>query len=122
MIAQPAPGAVAGVVRGVAERLPFGDDSFDAAMAVLTMHHWPDWRRGVAEMKCVARERVVVLTFDPAGRREEGGGRRVQGRKSKRRSCRCRRIARTGSWPRTGGGRRGTWRRRCGRGLAAGRR
>jgi len=52
-------------VQGVAEALPFPDRSFDAAMAVLTIHHWPDWRRGVAEMHRVARDRVVILTFDP---------------------------------------------------------
>ena len=31
--------AQAGVVRGVAERLPFRDGSFDAAMAIMTLHH-----------------------------------------------------------------------------------
>ncbi len=52
-------------VQGVAEALPFAGDSFDAAMAVLTVHHWTDWRRGVAEMHRVARERVVIFTWDP---------------------------------------------------------
>lgn len=49
-----------------AESLPFADDSFDAAMAVLTLHHWPDWRAGCAELLRVARARVVVLSWDPA--------------------------------------------------------
>ena len=64
---EPAMTAAAGrqAVQGVAEALPFEDKSFDAAMAVLTIHHWPDWRRGVAEMHRVARDRVVILTFDP---------------------------------------------------------
>jgi SAM-dependent methyltransferase len=64
---EPAMTAAAGrhAVIGVAEALPFADDSFDAAMAVLTVHHWTDWRRGVAEMHRVARERVVILTWDP---------------------------------------------------------
>jgi SAM-dependent methyltransferase len=57
--------AASAAVRGVAGYLPFRADSFDAAMATLTMHHWPDWRQGVAEMRRVARERVVILTFDP---------------------------------------------------------
>jgi len=52
-------------VRAVAGRLPFPDGAFDAALAVLTIHHWPDWRRGLAEMRRVARERVVVFTKDP---------------------------------------------------------
>jgi SAM-dependent methyltransferase len=42
------------------------DDSFDAAMAVLTLHHWADWRAGCAELRRVARERVVVFSWDPA--------------------------------------------------------
>ena len=50
-------------VRAVAEALPFRDGSFDAALAVLTMHHWADWRLGVSELRRVAR-RAVVLTFD----------------------------------------------------------
>ena len=39
--------------------------SFDAAMAVLTLHHWTDWRAGIEEMRRVAR-RVVVLCWDPS--------------------------------------------------------
>jgi SAM-dependent methyltransferase len=46
-----------------AERLPFDDQSFDAAMAVATTHHWQDLKAGLREMKRVAR-RLVVFTFD----------------------------------------------------------
>ena len=53
-------------VDGTAEHLPFPDDSFDAAMAMVTVHQWSDWRAGIAEMRRVARGPVVVLTFDPA--------------------------------------------------------
>jgi SAM-dependent methyltransferase len=63
MIAQRPPGS-APVVRARAERLPFADGTFDAAMAVLTIHHWDDLEAGLAEMLRVAR-RVVVLTWDP---------------------------------------------------------
>jgi SAM-dependent methyltransferase len=52
-------------VDAVAERLPFDDDSFDAAMATMTVHHWPHPDRGVAEMRRVARGPVVILTFEP---------------------------------------------------------
>ncbi|MCB2109161.1 MAG: class I SAM-dependent methyltransferase [Rhodobacteraceae bacterium] len=62
MIAQRAAQA-APVVRAVAEALPFADGAFDAAMAILTVHHWQDLRRGLAELRRVAR-RVVVLTHD----------------------------------------------------------
>ena len=64
MIRQRAPSA-APPVRGTAEALPFRGRSFDAAMAVLTIHHWSDARRGLAEMRRVARERVAILTWDP---------------------------------------------------------
>ena len=46
-----------------AGRLPFRDGSFDAAMAVLSDHHWPDPIAGLREMRRVAR-RVVVFQFD----------------------------------------------------------
>jgi SAM-dependent methyltransferase len=64
MIAQRSPDA-APVVQASAEALPFEDNSFDAAMAVLTIHHWSDWRAGIDEMRRVAR-RVVVLSWDPS--------------------------------------------------------
>jgi SAM-dependent methyltransferase len=63
MLAQRPPDA-APCVRGVAEALPFPDGAFDASMALLTVHHWTDFRRGLREMRRVAR-RVVVLTWDP---------------------------------------------------------
>jgi SAM-dependent methyltransferase len=64
MIAQ-RPRDSAPVVQARAEALPFEDDSFDAAMALITVHHWEDQAAGLAEMRRVARSRVVVLTFDP---------------------------------------------------------
>ena len=56
MIAQRPPGA-APVVRASAEALPFADGEFDAAMAVLSHHHWPDRAAGLREMRRVARAR-----------------------------------------------------------------
>jgi SAM-dependent methyltransferase len=58
------PADAAPVVQARAEALPFGDDEFDAAMAIITVHHWEDAASGLAEMRRVARERVVVLSFD----------------------------------------------------------
>jgi SAM-dependent methyltransferase len=66
MRAQRPPGA-APVVAAVAERLPFADGAFGAAMAMSTVHQWPDLARGLAELRRVSRGPVVVLTFD-AGR------------------------------------------------------
>ena len=60
------PASAAAVVQASAEALPFEDDSFDAAMAIITVHHWSDPAAGLAEMVRVARQRVLVLTFDPA--------------------------------------------------------
>jgi SAM-dependent methyltransferase len=51
---------------GVAEALPFGDSSFDAVMSVCSDWFWPDRRKGFAEMRRVARRRVLVLTLDLA--------------------------------------------------------
>ncbi len=44
-------------VQAVAGDLPFRDGAFAAALAVLTMHHWPDRQRGYAELRRVARRR-----------------------------------------------------------------
>jgi SAM-dependent methyltransferase len=51
-------------VDAVAEQLPFEDDSFDAAMAIVTIHQWPDWRAGVRELNRVSRRGTVIVTFD----------------------------------------------------------
>lgn len=58
---RPAIGAPA--VRGVAEALPFASGAFDAALAVLTLHHWRDLAGGITELGRVAA-RTVALTFD----------------------------------------------------------
>ncbi len=58
------PAAAAPVVQASASRLPFRDQSFDAALAVLTVHHWPRRGQGLAELRRVARERVVIFTYD----------------------------------------------------------
>lgn len=52
-------------VIGSAESLPFDDNAFDAVMAMVTIHHWGDMEKGLCELRRVARDRVVVLTFDP---------------------------------------------------------
>jgi SAM-dependent methyltransferase len=64
MVAQRQAGA-APVVRAGAEHLPFPDRSFDAALALLTLHHWDDLRQGLAEL-CRVAARRVLFTFDPA--------------------------------------------------------
>jgi len=57
------PAGAAQCVAATAESLPFEDQSFDAAMAFSTVHHWQDPIAGLREMRRVAR-RVVVFTFD----------------------------------------------------------
>ena len=51
-------------VRAVAERLPFDDDTFDVAMAVLTIHHWTDPIVGLRELRRVSG-RQVIFYFEP---------------------------------------------------------
>jgi SAM-dependent methyltransferase len=53
------------VVRATAESLPFPDNSFDVALALMTVHHWKDLHRGLAELRRVAA-RQIIFTFDPA--------------------------------------------------------
>jgi ubiquinone/menaquinone biosynthesis C-methylase UbiE len=65
MIAKRPPGA-APALKGVAEALPLDDRSVDAAMAILTIHHWSDLEAGLDEMRRVARKRIVLLTIDAA--------------------------------------------------------
>lgn len=63
MIAQrPVNHAVA--VRATAESLPVRTDAVDAALAVLTIHHWTDLARGIGELERIARRRIVILTWD----------------------------------------------------------
>lgn len=63
MIAQRPPGC-APCIQGVAEALPLRDKCVDAAMALLTVHHWNDVAAGIAELRRVTRHRIVVLTWD----------------------------------------------------------
>lgn len=67
MIRKRSPGA-AEAVQASADDLPFDDKSFDASMAILTIHHWPDKAAGLREMRRVTRGRIVLLTFDPSHR------------------------------------------------------
>lgn len=63
MIRQRPPDA-APVVRASAMGLPFRDGAFDAALALLTVHHWLDLTAGIREMARVAK-RCAVLTWEP---------------------------------------------------------
>lgn len=69
MRAQRPPGA-APVVDARAEQLPFADDSFDAALSVLSDHHWEDHDGGLGELRRVARRRAVIFTWEPSGLRD----------------------------------------------------
>jgi SAM-dependent methyltransferase len=58
--------SAAPAVRACAEALPFVDRAFDASMAILTIHHWSNWRTGLRELFRVSRRRVVLFTWDPS--------------------------------------------------------
>ena len=60
------PHELAPALRASADPLPLRDGAVDAAMAVLTVHHWDQAQeRGVRELRRVARGPVVILTCDP---------------------------------------------------------
>jgi len=67
MIRKRTPNA-ARAIQASADDLPFEDGAFDAAMAILTIHHWPDKQAGLREIRRVTRGPIVLLTFDPAHR------------------------------------------------------
>jgi SAM-dependent methyltransferase len=62
MVSQRRAGA-APVLRGSGTALPLHTRSFDAALAILTLHHWADWRAGLHELARVAPRRLI-LTID----------------------------------------------------------
>ena len=59
------PADAAPAVRAVAEALPFRNLAFDAALAILTLHHWSDLSVGLEELRRVARRQIILL-FEPA--------------------------------------------------------
>lgn len=52
-------------IQGTAESLPLINDAVDATMGILTLHHWNDWKLGLAEMFRATRKVVVLLTLKP---------------------------------------------------------
>lgn len=59
----PSEGPVTGVL-GVAEAMPFEDDSFDAAIVMDAIHHFRDQPGAVAELRRVVRPAGGVLVYD----------------------------------------------------------
>jgi SAM-dependent methyltransferase len=53
-------------IDAVAEKLPFADKTFDAAMGTFTVHQWPNLKAGLREVRRVTKGPVVFLTCDPA--------------------------------------------------------
>ncbi|TWI77982.1 methyltransferase family protein [Lacibacter cauensis] len=53
-------------INAKADNLPFDDNSFDASMAMITVHHWPDINKGLKELRRVTKGQVIIMTFDPA--------------------------------------------------------
>jgi SAM-dependent methyltransferase len=59
------PASLPPALLGTAEKLPLADKSVDAALAVLTAHHWRDRPAAFAEIRRVARKRAVFFTREP---------------------------------------------------------
>ena len=54
-------------VEGSAESLPFADDTFDAAILILCVHHFTDLAGAFAEIRrVVSQGPIVIFTYDPA--------------------------------------------------------
>ncbi|WP_213815162.1 class I SAM-dependent methyltransferase [Glaciihabitans sp. dw_435] len=53
-------------IDGTSDHLPFADNAFDAAMASVTVHQWPELEKGLGEMRRVTSGPVAILTIDPA--------------------------------------------------------
>lgn len=52
-------------IMGSSDFIPFDDQSFDASMAMITIHHWSDVQKGLKELRRVTRNQIVILTSDP---------------------------------------------------------
>lgn len=52
-------------IDATAENLPFSAKSFDAALAIVTIHQWTDLPRGLSELKRVTRGPIILLVSDP---------------------------------------------------------
>lgn len=52
-------------INAKADHLPFDDHAFEASMAMVTVHHWPDIDKGLKELRRVTQGPVIVMTFDP---------------------------------------------------------
>lgn len=52
------------VLHGSVEALPLADQTVDAAMGILTLHHWTDVKAGLNELRRVVRDRIVLVTMD----------------------------------------------------------
>ena len=59
------PSHLSPAIDATADALPFDDNTFDAAMASVTVHQWPDLKAGLSEMRRVTSGPVVILSFDP---------------------------------------------------------
>lgn len=64
------PGHLGAAIDAVAEDLPFPAASFDASMAIVTVHQWSDLEKGLAEMRRVTRGPVILLVCDPDAMRD----------------------------------------------------
>lgn len=52
-------------IQAKADNLPFDNNAFDASMAMVTVHHWPDMQKGLKELRRVTRNQILIMTFDP---------------------------------------------------------
>ena len=51
------------IFRASAESLPFESNSYDSALAILTIHHWDNWKKGLEEALRVTRHKIILFTW-----------------------------------------------------------
>jgi methyltransferase family protein len=59
------PSHLSNAIDAVAERIPFPDLHFDAAMATFTVHKWSNLHLGLSEVRRVTRGPILIMTCDP---------------------------------------------------------
>ncbi len=52
-------------IQGAAENIPLDTNAVDASMGILTLHHWRDWKQGLAEIIRISRSNITLLTHTP---------------------------------------------------------
>lgn len=59
------------VIKGKAEALPFPDKTFDIVMSITAVHHFDDIKKGLKEIRRVAKDRVAFSLLKKSSKLKE---------------------------------------------------